>query len=112
MITPESAISISMIFAFSAFLGTIMGFVNSWRNHAEKKTNERLDIEKQFVKINIKLDELCGNISELLKRYERVADELQDTNEHIISIQEKIDVLSQAKDDHEKRIKDMEVKVR
>lgn len=106
--TPETTMSISLIFAIIAVIGTILSIFNSWRNNNEKETEKRLNIAEQFARINIKLDTLSSSISELGKKNETSIAEIQKINQTLVLENERIDTLSKIQDDHEKRLKELE----
>ena len=106
--TPESQMSLSLIFAIIAVIGTVLSNINSWRNNNEKETEKRLNIAEQFARINVKLDTMSSSISELGKRNELSIAEIQKINQTLVLENERIDTLSKIQDDHEKRLKELE----
>lgn len=101
--TPETTISISVIFSIVAVAGTIITIINSFKNNSEKETNRRLDIEKQFVKVNVKLDAICTTMSELKDKSEKSNEEIQNIKENIIKIVGKMENLEERVEALEKR---------
>jgi chromosome segregation ATPase len=106
--TPETQMSLSLIFAIIAVIGTILSIINSWRNNNEKETEKRLNIAEQFVGINLKLDTVCSSISELGKKNEASITEIQKINQSLVLENERIETLFKTQDDHEKRLKELE----
>ena len=93
--TPDTTISISIIFSAIAMIGTIMGIVNGVKHNNEKETTRRLDFEKQFVKINVKLDSICTTMSELKDKSEKSAEEIQSIKEKLVGISGKMENLEE-----------------
>ena len=106
--TPETTMSISLIFAIIAVIGTILSIINSWRNNNEKETEKRLNIAEQFARINVKLDTMSSSISELGKRNEISIAEIQKINQTLALENERIETLYRTQADHEKRLKELE----
>ena len=106
--TPETSMSLSLIFAIIAMIGTILSNINSWRNNNEKETEKRLNIAEQFARINVKLDNMGTSITELGKRNEISIAEIQKINQTLVLENERIETLSKIQDDHEKRLKELE----
>ena len=57
--TPDMTISVALIFSIIAAVGTITSVINNVNKQREVEEQRRLDIEKNFVKINLKLDDFC-----------------------------------------------------
>ena len=110
--TPETTMSLSLIFAIMATIGTITTIFSSLRNSNEKETEKRLSIAEQFAQINVKLDTLGTGINDLSKRNEASIVEIQKINQALVIENEKIEYLSKTQDDHEKRIKQLEERSR
>lgn len=110
--TVETSMSLSLIFAVIAMVGTIMGIVNTVRSNNEKTSEKRLDIEKQFVALNVKLDSMSASIGSLIQKNDKNIAEIHEINKALILENERIETLSKIKDDHENRIKELEDAVR
>lgn len=110
--TPETTMSLSLIFALIAMIGTILGIVNTVRTNNEKETDKRLDIEKQFVGINVKLDNMNASIASLIKKNDSNMREIQEINKNLVLENERIETLYRYKDNHEERIKELEEMIR
>ena len=71
-----------------------------------------MEIEKNFVKINIKLDDFCDTSRQLMAENAKKTDELKEVSERLVQVTEKVNTLFKYKDDHENRIKGLEEKVK
>ena len=110
--TVETSLSLSLVFALVAMVGTIMGIVNVVKSNNEKASEKRLDIEKQFVALNVKLDSMSTRIGSLIQKNDNNITEIQEIHKTLILETERIETLSKVKEDHENRIKELEDAIR
>lgn len=109
----ESAtLSLSLIFAVIAMIGTLINIANTFKSNTDKETEKRLDIEKQFVRVNDKLDTVSQHMAELIRRDEANMSEIKRINETLILQNERLETLFRYKDEHERRLKSLEIKRR
>lgn len=106
--TQDTTLSLSLIFALVAVLGTVINIVTTLKTSNDKETEKRLDIEKQFVRLNIKLDDMNVSMTELVKKNEKSIIEIQKINEKLIVQNERIESLYRAKEQIESRLKVLE----
>lgn len=106
--TTQTTISLSLIFALIAVIGTVFNIAIALKNNNEKETSKRLDIEKQFVRLNVKLDDMSITMSELLKRNEKSILEIQEINKKLILQNERVEMLYKFKDRIETRVTNLE----
>ena len=71
-----------------------------------------MDIEKNFVKINLKLDDFCDTTKKMMAENSERAEQLKNVSEQIVLVKERVNTLFKYKDDHEARIKELEDKVK
>lgn len=114
--TPETSVSvallISIISIICTLINTLAGGKKRQEDQIEAEKNRQLDIEKNFVKINVKLDEFCNQSRDLMAENAKKTDELKAVSEKLILVTEQVKTLFNYKDDHEKRIKTLEEKVK
>lgn len=106
--TPETTISLSIVFAIIASVGTITTVVSALRNNSEKETEKRLSIAEQFAQINVKLDTVSSGINDLGRKNEASIGEIQKINQTLILENERIETLFRTQSDHEERLKRLE----
>lgn len=75
---------------------------------ANEERNRQLDIEKNFVKINVKLDDFCESSKQLMQENAKKTDQLKAVSEQLVLLTEQTKTLFKYHDDHEKRIKELE----
>lgn len=71
-----------------------------------------MDIEKNFVKINVKLDDFCDTTRKMMAENSEKTEQLKNVSEQLILITERVNMLYKYNDDHEARIKRLEEKVK
>ena len=114
--TPDTTVSIALIVSVVSIISMLAGMLNSGRKrqeeHQEAEKNRQLDIEKNFVKINVKLDEFSNDTKKMIIENTKKTEELKNVSEKLVVISEKVNTLFKYKDDHEERIKGLENKVK
>lgn len=103
---------ISLISLACSVFNTFSGGKKDLKAQEEKESARQLDIEKNFVKINVKLDDFCDTSKQLMAENAKKTDELKSVSENLIQVTEKVNTLFRYKDDHENRIKGLEEKVK
>lgn len=113
--TPDTTISITLLFSVISIMIAVVNSVRAGRKDSqaeiERETRRRseenarqMDIEKNFVKINVKLDDFCDTSKKLMQENKEKTDQLRQVAERLAIISERCDTLFKYKDDHEKRI--------
>ena len=74
-------------------VGVIVSMVSTFKKADEARTNEKLDIEKNFVKINVKLDSFCEQTKTILHNQEKANDEIKKLSDKLIHDDERIEAL-------------------
>ena len=67
-----------------------------------------MDIEKNFVKINVKLDDFCDTTKKMMAENSEKTEQLKKVSEQMVLVTERVNTLYKYKDDHEARIKELE----
>ena len=67
-----------------------------------------MDVEKNFVKINVKLDDFCDTTKKMMAENGEKTEQLKKVSEQLILVTERVNTLFKYKDDHEMRIKELE----
>lgn len=113
--TPDTTISITLLFSVISIMIAVVNSVRTGRKDTqaeiERETRRRneenarqMDIEKNFVKINVKLDDFCDTSKKLMQENKEKTDQLRQVTERLAIISERCDTLFKYNDDHEKRI--------
>lgn len=116
MVGVDTTISITLLISLVSLacsvFNTFSGGKKDLKAQEEKESQRQLDIEKNFVKINVKLDDFCDTSKQLMQENAKKTDELKGISEKLILVTEQVNTLFKYKDDHENRIKGLEEKVK
>ena len=85
------ALIISIVSLACTLISTLGGSKKRQKEDIEAEIERRASMKEEFVKVNFKLDEFCRRLDEIVKRYDKTDEKLAN---------------------HEKRISDLEVKVK
>lgn len=114
--TPETSVSIALLISLTSLactlINTFAGGKKRQEEQAEREKNRQMDIEKNFVKINIKLDDFCDTTKKMMTENSEKAEQLKNVSEQIVLVKERVNTLFKYKDDHEERIKELEDKIK
>lgn len=114
--TPETSVSIALLISLTSLactlINTFAGGKKRQEEQAEQEKNRQMEIEKNFVKINMKLDDFCDTTKKMMAENGEKAEQLKNVSEQIVLVKERVNTLFKYKDDHEERIKELEDKVK
>lgn len=110
--TPETSVSIALIITLTSLactlINTFAGGKKRQEELVEREKNRQMDIEKNFVKINVKLDDFCDTTKKMMAENGEKTEQLKEVSEQLILITERVNTLFKYKDDHEARLKELE----
>lgn len=114
--TPETSVSIALLISLTSLactlINTFAGGKKRQEEQAEREKNRQMEIEKNFVKINMKLDDFCDTTKKLMAENSEKTEQLKNVSEQIILVKERVNTLFKYKEDHEERIKGLEDKIK
>lgn len=109
---PETSVNIALLISLTSLactlINTFAGGKKRQEEQAEREKNRQMDIEKNFVKINVKLDDFYDTSKKMMTENGEKTEQLKKVSEQLILVTERVNTLFKYKDDHEKRIKDLE----
>jgi hypothetical protein len=109
---PETSVSIALLISLTSLactlINTFAGGKKRQEEQAEREKNRQLDVEKNFVKINVKLDDFCGTTKKMMAENGEKTEQLKKVSEQLILVTERVNTLFKYNDDHEMRIKELE----
>ena len=112
----DTSISIALLISLTSLactlINTFAGGKKRQEEQAEREKNRQMEIEKNFVKINMKLDDFCDTTKKLMAENSEKTEQLKNVSEQIILVKERVNTLFKYKDDHEVRIKELEDKIK
>lgn len=110
--TPETSVSIALLITLTSLactlINTFAGGKKRQEEQAEREKNRQMDIEKNFVKVNVKLDNFCDTTKKMMAENGEKTEQLKKVSEQLILVTERVNTLFKYKDDHEARIKELE----
>lgn len=113
---PETSVSIALLISLTSLactlINTFAGGKKRQEEQAEREKNRQMDIEKNFVKINVKLDEFYDTSRKMMAENGEKTEQLKKVTEQLILVSERVKTLFKYKDDHEERIKELEEKIK
>lgn len=109
---PETSVSIALLISLTSLactlINTFAGGKKRQEEQAEREKNRQMDIEKNFVKINVKLDNFCDTTKKMMTENSEKTEQLKKVSEQMVLVTERVNTLYKYKDDHEARIKELE----
>ena len=109
---PETSVSIALLISLTSLactlINTFAGGKKRQEEQAEREKNRQMDIEKNFVKINAKLDDFCDTTKKMMAENSEKTEQLKKVSEQMVLVTERVNTLYKYKDDHELRIKELE----
>lgn len=112
MVTAETSISIALLISIASLVCTVINTVGGGQKRAKDETDRdnarQMDIEKNFVRVNVKLDDFCDTSRKFMDENRRNAAELKRISEQLVSVSEKMNTLYGFYEDHENRIRNLE----
>ena len=103
-------ISVALIFSVIAAAGTLYNIWNNHNKNQEEEKQKAIDMEKNFMKMDVKLDNVIGSTQSILDKQEKQAIRIEQLSGEIIKSNERIATLFKYKDDHETRLQKLEEK--
>lgn len=114
--TAEASVSIALLISLTSLactlINTFAGGKKRQEEQAEREKNRQLDVEKNFVKINVKLDDFCDTTKKMMADNGEKTEQLKKVSEQLILVTERVNTLFKYKDNHEQRIKGLEDKIK
>ena len=110
--TSEASVSIALLISLTSLactlINTFAGGRKRQEEQAEREKNRQMDIEKNFVKINVKLDDFCDTTKKMMAENSEKTEQVKKVSEQMVLVTERVNTLYKYKDDHEARIKELE----
>jgi peptidoglycan hydrolase CwlO-like protein len=101
-------ISVAVIFSLIAVASQVYSIWNNHKKNQQEEERKAIEAEKNFLKLDIKLDNVIGAATNILDKQEKQAIRIEQLSGEIIKSNEKISTLFKYKDDHEQRISNLE----
>ena len=106
----DTGISVALIFSVIAAAGTLYSIWTGHKKNQDEAERKAIEHEKNFLKLDVKMDNVIGATSTILEKQEKQAIRIEQLSGEIIKSNERIATLFKYKDDHEVRLQKLEGK--
>lgn len=89
----DMTVSVALIFSVIAACGTIVTIISTFKKAHENDEQRRLDMEKNFVKLNVKLDGFCDDMRKMVGQMEDEQRRSNDLVNRVIRLEERVNQL-------------------
>ena len=107
----DTTVSLSLLFSIISTIGVIVTIFGVFERRRDKSSERDIETTKNFVKVNMKLDESCRNLSEIAKAMDKTSDILNSVQRHIIEVDNKLENHDKVLADHDERLDKLEDKL-
>lgn len=91
--TPNDTVSIALLLSLASLVCTVITTIGGSRKRqketVEAEIERRAEIKEEFVKVNFKLDAFCGRLDEIVKRFDKTDQRLEDHEKRISALEKK-----------------------
>ena len=108
----NTTISIAVIFSIVAVLSQVYAMWNGHRKNNEDEERKKVELEKNLLKLNLKLDQVNNSITMLVESDKAKTLELKEISENIVMFKRDLKAMWKKIDDHEVRLKSVEKEVK
>lgn len=89
--TPNDTVSIALLLSLASLVCTVITTIGGSRKRqketVEAEIERRAEIKEEFVKVNFKLDAFCGRLDEIVKRFDKTDQRLEDHEKRISALE-------------------------
>jgi uncharacterized membrane protein len=92
-LTGSEGISIALIISIASIICTVYTTISSSRKRqkedVEAEIERRATMKEEFVKVNLKLDTFCRQLEEIIRKYDKTDDRLDDHEKRITKLEKR-----------------------
>lgn len=107
----DATVSLSLLFSIISTVGVIVTIFGVFERRRDKSSERDIETTKNFVKVNMKLDESCRNLSDIAKAMDKTSDILNSVQRHLIEVDNKLENHDKVLADHDERLDKLEEKL-
>lgn len=107
----DTTVSLSLLFSIISAIGVIVTIYGVFERQRDKSSERDIEITKNFVQVNMKLDESCRNLSDITKTMDKTSDILNSVQRHLIGVDNKLENHDKVLADHDERLDKLEDKL-
>ena len=87
----DATVSLSLLFSIISAVGVIVTIFGVFERRHDKSFERNIETTKNFVKVNMKLDESCRNLSDIAKSMDKTSDVLNSVQRHLIDVDNRLE---------------------
>ena len=107
----DATVSLSLLFSIISATGVIVTIYGVFERQHHKSSERDIETTKNFVKVNMKLDESCRNLSDIVKTMDKTSDILNSVQRHLIDVDNRLENHDKTLADHDDRLDKLEEKL-
>ena len=107
----DTTVSLSLLFSIISAIGVIVTIYGVFERQHYKSSERDIETTKNFVKVNMKLDESCRNLSDIAKTMDKTSDILNSVQRHLIDVDNRLENHDKTLADHDDRLDKLEEKL-
>ncbi len=104
----DTTISISLLLSIISAVGVIVTIFGVFERRHDKSSERDIETTKEFVKVNMKLDESCRNLSDIAKTMDKTSDILNSVQRHLIDVDNRLENHDKTLAHHDERLDKLE----
>lgn len=108
MISADSNVTVSVIFSAIAAIGVIYSILRGRKSDNHEDVADAVERATEFTKLNVKLDVLSQQFSDLIRSNEKTSEKLSLNQKELQDANSRINLLFEYKDNHEARLQRLE----
>jgi predicted RNA-binding protein Jag len=107
----DTTVSLSLLFSIISAIGVIVTIYGVFERQHYKSSERDIETTKNFVKVNMKLDESCRNLSDIAKTMDKTSDILNSVQRHLIDVDNRLENHDKTLAYHGERLDKLEEKL-
>lgn len=104
----DTTVSLSLLFSIISAVGVIVTIYGVFERQRYKSSERDIETTKNFVKVNMKLDESCRNLSDIVKTMDKTSDILNSVQRHLIDVDNRLENHDKTLAYHDERLDKLE----
>ena len=92
-------------------IGTLIAIYGVYERKRDKASDRDIDMTKKFVKVDMKLDEVCRTLADITRNIDKTTEILNSVQKHLIEIDNKLENHDKTLMQHNERLDKLEEKL-
>ena len=107
----DATVSLSLLFSIISTVGVIVTIFGVFERRHDRSSERDIETTKNFVQVNMKLDESCRNLSDIAKAMDKTSDTLNSVQRHLIDVDNRLENHDKTLAYHDERLDKLEEKL-